>query len=267
MDESAKNTAIWVGAGVTLAILATVTFGWSIPSLRKNAQAVAGERIEVAFLDAPSWMTPTDLAPIQDLVAREAGASAYNREGLERAQVALLASGWFDEVRQVRRIGSASLEVDAIFVDPVALVVDADGEHLLDSRARLLPRTYATGTAPNLTRILGVSLARPKQPGQVWGGADLLAGIEMAKLIGTQRWRAQVSAVDVSDFRTNQTLSLLTTKQCRLIWGRAPGREASAEVPAAQKLRYLDLLTNQYGRIDGAGPQSVDLSVDYVGSH
>lgn len=267
MTESTKNSAMWIGAGATLAILATVTFGWSVPSLRKKAQASAGERIEVAFVDAPSWMTPTDLAPIQDLVAREAGASAYSREGLERAQVALLACGWFDEVRQVRRIGSSSLEVDATFVDPIALVVDAEGEHLLDSRARLLPRTYATGTAPNLTRILGASLARPQKPGQLWGGADLLAGVEMAKLIATQRWRAQVSAVDVSDFRTNQTLSLLTTKQCKLIWGRAPGREASAEVPAAQKLRYLDLLTNQYGRIDGAGPQSVDLSVDYVGSH
>lgn len=267
MNEQTKSAAMWLGAGSTLLILATVTFGWFVPSLRQSAQAVAGERIEVAFLDAPSWMTPADLAPIQDLVAREAGISAYDRNGLVRAQSALLASGWFEEVRQVRRIGSASLEVDATFADPIALVIDADGEHLLDSHARLLPRTYAPGTSPNLTRILGASLPRPKQPGQLWAGADLLAGVEMAKLVGTQRWRAQVSAVDVSDFCTKQTLSLLTTKQCRLLWGRAPGKEESAEVPAAQKLRYLDLLTNQYGRIDGAGPQSIDLSVDYVGSH
>jgi hypothetical protein len=72
MTEGTKNSAMWIGAGATLAILATVTFGWSVPSLRKKAQASVGERIEVAFLDAPSWMTPTDLAPIQDLVAREA---------------------------------------------------------------------------------------------------------------------------------------------------------------------------------------------------
>ena len=267
MNDRTKDAAMWIGAGSTLVILATVTLGWSVPNLRRHAQAATGERIEVAFLDSPSWMTPTDLAPIQDLVAREAGTSAYKREGLLRAQTALLASGWFDEVRQVRRVGSAALEVDATFADPIALVIDPDGEHLLDTHSRLLPRTYAPGTAPHLTRILGASLPRPKQPGQVWGGADLLAGVEMAKLVSAQRWRAQVSAVDVADFHTKQTLSLITTKQCRLIWGRAPGSEASAEVPAAQKLRYLDMLTNQYGRIDGAGPQSIDLSVDYVGSH
>jgi hypothetical protein len=45
-----------------------------------------------------------------------------------------------------------------------------------------------------------------------------------------------------------------------------PGTEAAAEVPSAQKLRYLDMLVSQYGRIDGAGPQSIDLSGDYVGS-
>ena len=143
---------MWLGAGSMLLFLLTVAFGWFVPNLRQSAQAVAGERIEVSFLDTPSWMTPTDLAPIQDLVAREAGISAYDRDGLVRAQSGLLASGWFEEVRQVRRIGSASLEVDATFADPIALVVDADGEHLLDSHARLLPRTYAPGTSPNLTR-------------------------------------------------------------------------------------------------------------------
>ncbi len=267
MSERTKATSIWVGAATTLAILLLITFGWSVPSLRQSVHASPGDRIEVAFLDSPSWMTPSDLEPLQTLVAREAGVSAYDRQGLERAQSALMGSGWFNEVRQVRRIGSSEIEVDATFADPIALVVDAQGEHLLDSNGRLLPRTYAPGTSPKLTRILGASLPRPTRAGQLWPGADLLAGVEMAKLIGTQRWRSQVSAVDVGEFRTRQTLALLTTNQCRLIWGRAPGSEASAEVPAAQKLRYLDLLTNQYGRIDGAGPQSIDLSVDYVGSH
>ncbi len=267
MDERTKSMLTWVGSGTALAVLAAVTFGWSIPSLRRSAQAESGQRIEVSFLDAPHWMTPADLAPLQDLVAREAGNSAYDRDGLARAQVALGSTGWFEEVRQVRRLHSSAIEVDALFADPIAVVVDGDGEHLLDSQARLLPRTYAIGTAPNITRILGVSQKRPERPGQTWEGADLVAGVEMARLVSTQRWRNQVAAVDVGEFRTRQTLSLVTTGQCRLVWGRAPGNESSAEVPAAQKLRYLDLLSNQYGRIDGAGPQSIDLSVDYVGSH
>ncbi|MSQ90696.1 MAG: hypothetical protein EXS01_04785 [Phycisphaerales bacterium] len=262
-----RGAAVWVGAGAAALVIATITFGWSIPALRRNATAKPGERIEVSFLDAPAWMTPADLAPLQNLTAAEAGSAVYDRDGLARAQNALSATGWFEEVRQVRRVGSSALEVDASFADPTALVVDGDGEHLLDSGARLLPRTYATGTAPPLMRILGVSLPRPTAPGQLWQGADLLAGVQMAKLVGSQRWRAQVSAIDVSAVRKDQTLTLITTSGCRIHWGRTPGTEASAEVPAAQKLRYLDLLANQYGRIDGAGQHGIDLSVDYVASH
>ncbi|MSR44705.1 MAG: hypothetical protein EXS15_05015 [Phycisphaerales bacterium] len=274
MAKSASN-ALWIAAGVVAIALVVITFGWSIPALRRTAQATPLEnirgatqgRIEVTFLDAPAWMTPADLEPLQDLVACEAGTMVYDRDGLARVQEALLNTGWFDEVRQVRRLHGAVLEVDATFAEPTALVVDRDGEHLLDSRGRLMPRTYAPGTSPPLTRILGASLPRPSRPGQAWGGADLLAGNGMAILIGTQRWRAQISAVDVSEFKTRQTLGLVTTKGCRINWGRNPGSEAAAEVPAAQKLRYLDLLANQYGRVDGASEQTIDLSVDYVASH
>lgn len=258
---------MWIGAGIAMVAVATVVFGWSIPSLRKQSFSAVGGRIEVSFVDAPAWMTPADLAPLQDLVAREAGSSAYDRAGLERAHAALIATGWFQSVRQVRRESLSQLEVDGTFAEPTALVADSAGDHLIDSECRLLPRTYSTGAGPKLPRIVGARLARPARPGQLWVGADLFAGVELAKLVGTQRWRAQVAGVDVSAFQDQQTLTLLTSNGCRVKWGRALGSEASAEVPSEQKLRYLDLLHNQYGRIDGAGPQAIDLSVDYVASH
>lgn len=265
MTQQRKEWTIWSGAALTLLTLAIVTFGWSVPALRTAATAASGERIEVSFIDAPRWMTPADLAPIQDLCAREAGSSAYDRAGLERAQSALMNSGWFKAVSQVRRVGSTNIEVVAQFAQPCALVADAAGLHLIDSDGRLLPRTYATGNGPNLPRIIGASMPRPTTAGSIWPGADLLAGLEMSKLVGTQRWRSQVSAIDVTDFATRKSMTLITSNGCRMHWGRAPGSEASAEVPAAQKLRYIDMLHNQTGRIDGQGSQEIDLSVDYVG--
>lgn len=267
MTDQTRATSMWIGAGLGLLAVSTFVFGWSIPSLRKQAFSAAGQRIEVSFVDAPQWMTPADLAPLQDLVAREAGSWAYDRAGLGRAQVALMATGWFESVGQVRRESLTALEVEGTFAQPTAVVADSAGDHLLDSECRLLPRTYAAGTAPKLPRIVGARLSRPTRPGQLWTGADLYAGVELAKLVGTQRWRAQIAGVDVSAFQEHQTLTLLTSNGCRVKWGRALGSEASAEVPAEQKLRYLDLLHNQYGRIDGAGPQAIDLSVDYVASH
>ncbi|MSR28303.1 MAG: hypothetical protein EXS03_01850 [Phycisphaerales bacterium] len=258
--------AAWVLALGTLLTLTIIAFGWSVPALRSSASAGSHERMEASFVGTPRWMTPSDLAPIQEVALREAGPSAYDRAGLERARAALEASGWFDSVAQVRRTSSSKIEIDGTFAEPTALVADRDGDHLVDSRGRLMPRSYAFGTAPAITRITGVFLKRPSRPGEMWPGADLLAGLEMAKLVASQRWRAQIASIDVSSFREFQTISLTTTGGCRLNWGRAPGAEAAAEVPASQKLRYIDLLQSQHGRLDAAGPHSIDLSVDYVGS-
>ena len=266
MNFLRSPAAAWIGAGVTLLALTIVAFGWSMPSLRQSAAMAASGRIEVSFAGTPRWMSAQDLAPIQEIVLRAAGPSPYDREGLARAREALLASGWFDSVSQVTRPGETSIEVDGVFAQPTALVADSAGDHLVDARGTLMPRSYAPGTAPAITRITGVLLPRPAAPGIIWQGADLVAGIEMAKLVGMQRWRAQIASIDVSHYRDHQTMTLTTTGGCELNWGRAPGAEAAAEVPASQKLRYIDLLHSQYGRIDAAGPKAIDLSVDYVGS-
>ncbi len=261
------RTAITFGsAAIVVGALAAASLGWWVPELRRHAVAAPGERIEVAFVDPPAWMMPQDLAPLQEMTAREAGPTASGREGLLRAKEALERSGWFDEVRQVSRNGFSGIEVDAVFAEPAALVVHSNAEHLLDTSCRRMPRSYPVGMGPRLTRILGVAAAPPVSAGSAWSGADVIAGVEMAKLIGVQRWRGQVEAVDVGDFASSGNVALLTTKQSRIIWGRMPGTESAAEVPSAQKLRYLDMLVSQYGRIDGAGPNSIDLSVDYVGS-
>ncbi len=267
MKDWCSPRMAWIGAGVSFIALCSVTFAVAIPALRSSASDARTHRIEVSFEQPPRWMGPEDLAPLQDAVAREVGTDPYDRAGLERARVMLEASGWFESVQQVRRTGHGGISVTGEFAQPTAIVADRDGDHLIDSEGRLMPRSYGHGTAPAITRITGVTLPRPSRAGEVWQGADLVAGLEMAKLVALQRWRAQIASVDVSQYRDHQTLALTTVGGCRLNWGRAPGAEAAAEVPASQKLRYISMLQTQYGRIDAAGPASIDLSVDYVGSH
>lgn len=242
-------------------------FGWWIPGLRSSAAAAAHEgRIEVSFTGAPRWMAANDLLPLQELVLREAGRASYDRTGCVQAREALLSTGWFTDVAQVRRTGSGNLEVDATFAVPFALVSDSAGEHLVDERGRLLPRSYLAGTAPAFPRVVGVSAARPPKPGLPWSGADLAAGLDLARMVEAQRWRGQVTGIDVSGFKDRHTLDLLTDTGCRIVWGRAPGEEASAEVPAIQKLEYLRMLHESCGRVDAGCKERLDLSGDYVGS-
>jgi ABC-type amino acid transport substrate-binding protein len=252
---------------VCAAAVAVWAFGWWVPGLRHSASAALRDgRIEVIFADVPRWMTAADIAPLQELVMREAGRGAYDRVGCAQARQALLDSGWFTDVAQVRRTGSGDIVVEATFAIPFALVVDGVGEHLVDVGGRLLPRSYVTGTAPAFPRIVGASVTRPSRPGLQWTGADVSAGMALARLVESQRWRGQVTGIDVSGFRDRHVMDLLTDTGCRIVWGRAPGEEATAEVPSSQKLRYLAYLHESCGRVDAGCTSQLDLSVDYVGS-
>jgi len=267
-EPSPKVRVAGLCAGWTLAAAVAVwAFGWWVPGLRHAASAAIREgRIEVVFSDAPRWMTAGDIAPLQELVLREAGRGAYDQVGCAQARAALLASGWFTDVSQVRRTGPGDIVVDAEFAVPFALVVDVAGEHLVDVDGQLLPRSYLPNTAPAFPRIIGASLPRPAHPGQPWMGADVAAGMGLARLVESQRWRGQVVGIDVSAFKDRHVMDLLTDSGCRIVWGRAPGAEAAAEVPAAQKLKYLAYLHETTGRVDAGRSGQLDLSVDYVGS-
>lgn len=269
IPEPSRNVRIaglcagWICA----AGIAIWAFGWWVPGLRHTAAAAIREgHIEVVFSDAPRWMTAADIAPLQEIVMREAGRGAYDQVGCAQARAALLESGWFTDVSQVRRTGTGDIVIDAEFAVPFALVVDAAGEHLVDADGRLLPRSYVTGTSPAFPRIVGASVPRPARPGQRWMGADVAAGMGLARLVESQRWRGQVTGIDVSAFKDRHVMDLLTDTGCRIVWGRAPGEEATAEVPSAQKLKYLAFLHESCGRVDAGCTSQLDLSVDYVGS-
>ena len=247
--------------------IAVWAFGWWVPALRHSAAAAIRDgRIEVVFADAPRWMTAADIAPLQEAVLREAGRGAYDQVGCAQARTALLESGWFTSVSQVRRTGDGDIVVDAEFAVPFALIVDAVGEHLVDVDGRLLPRSYNHNSSPAFPRIVGAGAARPSRPGERWPGADVAAGMGLARLVESQRWRGQVASIDVSAFRDRRVMDLRTDTGCTIVWGRAPGDEAAVEVPAEQKLKYLAYLHESCGRVDAGCASQLDLSVDYVGS-
>ena len=60
--------AAWSGALVAIVVLGMIAFGWTMPTLREATAVSASGRIEVSFEGTPRWMTPADLAPIQEIV-------------------------------------------------------------------------------------------------------------------------------------------------------------------------------------------------------
>ena len=139
------------------------------------------------------------------------------------ARVALLATGWFDDVIQVRRVNAGVIEVTTTFVHPAAVIRDADGDHLVDAAGRLLPRSYPHGGAIHPLVITGVHYDRPQRPGAAWEGADLTAALRLLRLVDSRDWRAQIAEIDATRYLAEETLVIRTDRGARIIWGSAPG--------------------------------------------
>lgn len=259
---------VLAGTGWVVAIGAlAVALGMGVPALRAEAmRAIVTEPLTIRFENRPPWMTDAEVSPLADLVAEQLSGSAMDRAGLASARDALASTGWFEEIRQVRRSGGNEVVVDGEWTVPFAVVREGGYDHLVDTHGRLLPRCYRQGAAPrSLLRIESASQARPATYGTRWPGEDLSAALAVARLVDERPWRGQVAAIDLAGVANDGCVRLKTVRGCTITWGRAPGREGAAEVPARQKLDSLGWLHEHYGRIDAGCGDQLDLRTDYVG--
>ena len=173
-------------------------------------------------------------------------------------------TGWFENIGQVRRVRAGLVEIEARFADPFAVIRDDGGDHLVDSRGRLMPKTFSAGAAEGFVVIVGARFERPGRPGQQWEGADVIAAMRLLRLVQDRPWREQVVEVDISRFMRESSVRLITDRGCTIVWGRAPGLETAGEVPAKRKLSYLDYHHEHYGHIDRGFVTELDITGDVV---
>ena len=264
----ALRPALVAGAWATTLIGSALALGMGVPALRRQAMSnrIDGP-LQVVFTDRPDWMTDAELAPMAEEATKPlTSGSPMDRAGLDQVRNSLLATGWFDDVRQVRRSGSAEVTVEADWSVPFAVIREDGYDHLIDIHGRLLPRCYRPGTAPRgFLRIEGAQRGRPKAYGTRWPGEDVASALAVARMIEDRPWRSQVAWIDLTETARDGCIRLKTSRDVTLRWGRAPGKEGSAEVPARQKLEYLGWLFDHHGRIDAGSEQQIDLMNDYVG--
>jgi hypothetical protein len=248
-------------AGVKRAVVAlawvvgigALAAGWflGVPKLSAHVSATAAPgEITIVFRNRPAWVQG-DLLALLDLTAREnLSPDPLRQEDLVRVREAMINTGWFETVDQVRRVRADLVAIEGAFARPAAVVRDADGDHLVDVRGRLLPRTFAHGTAMAQIVVTGAHFTRPQRPGVEWDGADVSAALRLLRLLDGRPWRDQVASVDVRDFLATGELVLVTDRGARIIWGSPPGEETPLEVTADTKLAYLAKAYEDFGRID-----------------
>lgn len=262
-------------AGFIASILVLLTgaalLWWGVPRLKARMDdriisASGGGGVEYA--SAPAWLDARRRAEISDRVTMAAGdGSVLDPHRLAKARAALLSTGWFRSVEQVRLADNGGFLVDATFVRPFAVIRHGEFDYLIDDEGRLLPMQWTAGhrpAQPHYLAIVGTGEPHRGEFGTVWPGHDVAAALELARVLVGRPWFEQVAAIDLSDFNRTEMLSLVTVNNGRVLWGRAPSDRSVAEVTPDSKLRTLDYLYASERRIDSGGGRTIDLRGDLV---
>lgn len=218
------------------------------------------QRVRITFRDAPAWIEGDLRDRLVRTIAPILHGDPLQRASLIEAREALLITGWFDAVEQVRRVETGRFEIDARFVDPYAVVRHGQYDHLIDPTGRLLPMQFPIGASERFIAILGTHFDPPMRPGLQWEGADLAAALHVHRLIETQRWREQIRAIDVSGNFRGGPIRLVTDRDSIIVWGSPPGEEAPLESLTERKLAYLNHHFEQHGHIDRGIRGEVDIT-------
>jgi hypothetical protein len=225
---------------------------WGVPRLQAYAAMQhLPPQIDIQFADPPAWMHEDLRLHLSLEAQRHMHGSALVQRDLVAVHDALMDSGFFTEIRQVRRERDNLVIVDGQYITPYALIRDADGDHPIDPFGTLLPN----GQAENFVVIRGVRFDRPVRPGLRWEGMDVDAALRLLRLLDRQPWRTQVAELDLSHYMHDGMVDIIATTGGRILWGSPPGDEKPLEAATEFKLKVLNMEYGQRsGRIDAGGP-------------
>ncbi len=175
------------------------------------------------------------------------------------------ASGWFAGAPTVRREAGWKIVVEGDWRIPAAVVRHGERDYLISWDARPMPPQYPVG-ATRLRAITGSALGPPRDAAGgrdftgYWAGEDVVASLELLRLIATQPWAGQVAAVDAAEYTDNGRLTLVTTKNTRILWGGRPRKPLPGEAGTATKLERLAHMHREFNSID-ANADHLDIRI------
>jgi hypothetical protein len=213
---------------------------------------------KVVLKNRPPWMSEALAVQILGSIRPARVTSTFDRQLLVETAQVLRGNPWVKQVNQVRRAyGNGpgdTLEIDCEFRAPIALVHWKDFYWLVDGEGVKLPEQFTAQQVPAIVvgpnRKLNIRIVEgvqqpPVESGRVWQGEDLLAGLDLVRILYGKPYAEEIVKVDVSNFGgrvepKDAQITLVTRYDTRIHWGRpVNARDFFVEVPTAQKLRYL----------------------------
>lgn len=236
----------------------------------------------VVFKDRPAWMSDVLFMQITSTIAPTTARSTFDHQLLVETVEKLRSNPWIAAVREVRRgfskTAGDTLEIDADFRTPAALVRWGEYYSLVDNKGVKLPEQYPRDMATRIVhgsdgrvniRVIEGVFNPPPEPGKPWRGEDIQAGLQMVKLLFDEPFAQDVLKVNVEN--VNRRISakdpqivLKTRYGTEVRWGRPiSATDFFMEVSPDQKIASLRQIYAQYGRIDAKQPW-LDLRFDKI---
>jgi len=274
------------GKLIGLVILGTIGTGsaYGYYRLRQHIEqelAYPESQPTVVLKDRPAWMSDALAERIANSAQPTGARSALDHQLLKDIATVLQYNPWVREVRQVRRVFGKSpgdtIEIDCEYREPMALAAYRGEYILIDGQGYRLPERFPGKTNPRIMfgaeggvvlRIIeGVVFVPPEMNGKRKPAEDLLAGLDLVKLLYGKPFADEIYRVNVANFGGRQDgrkahLSLTTKYGTEIAWGR-PVRSLNFELPAAKKLERLAALKDYFKRVDG-GRSRLDIRNDAI---
>ncbi len=267
---AARPTALRAGGWAAGGLVLAAAWALGVPRLEAYASARHATLAPAArfSMPVPAWASGALEAELVMVAAGQLGPDPLRRDDLVAVQQALLGTGWFEDVTQVRRVEPGLVEIDARFAQPLAVARNpGDGrDWLVDVHGRLLPRNFDAG-AWGLGVMVGAGFASDGR-GRIVAvePRDAAAAGALLQRILPRPWHGQVARINLEHGAGDGalTLRLVTDRGCSILWGRPPGDEQAREVTADRKIEYLDYHYSQYGHIDRGFLRELDVTGEVV---
>ncbi len=207
-----------------------------------------------------TWLDESSRTRLERLVLSAVTADPFDTQSLAAAQGALMRTGWFATDCVLRRGTGGVILVHGQWRIPAAVVRSGNMDRLISTRGELLEPQYAPDTS-GLRIILGARPDMPTRFGDPWIGGEVQAGLALLDYLRDTTGFEQVYAIDVSGYRANKRLVIVTDKGNQVLWGGRPDEFNPGQARADVKRQRLAKLRRELGRID-AGRQFLDVSLE-----
>jgi len=262
-----------LAAVVVCAALAGLLYAWQRwgeAGLDPAEYTVTQDRILVT--PQPKWIH----ADVKAEVIRSAGAAQLNLRDpqlVEALAAAFTLHPWVEKVVRVQKHYPARVEVELEYRRPVAAVEVASqnepGLLFIDAQGVLLPSAdFAQGQAKEFLRIAAGNETPAGVYGTPWGSERIAGAARVAAAwedIGDgaiKRWQTLklYRIVPLQSSSGDLSYELRTQTDVRIVWGAAPGGEATDEPSPEQKIATLEHHVADKGPLDRENaPATIDL--------